>query len=115
MLQVHKPTSELLEIFRAKQNRDAEPYWNCLVEPTDLEIHDAIHAGILTPWSPGGDSSPAHQGERSWHIGRIAWLAVNWKSDYPVKISSDGKDIAGGHRLYAARFLGIETLETTYL
>lgn len=112
MPQVYKPLCELLKIFREKQGNDRVPYWNCLAEPTNLEICDAIRAGSLVPWTPGDDSSPAHQGERGWHIGRVAWLVVNWKSDYPVKLFEDGKNIDGGHRLYAARFLGIETLET---
>lgn len=110
--QMYKPLSELLEIFRQEQNRDTEPYWRCLTEPTNLEICNAIHAGRLVPWTPGDNSSPDHQGDRSWHIGRIAWLAVNWKSEFPVEVSEDGRVIDGGHRLYAARFRGMETLQT---
>ena len=111
-LQMHRPLCELLKIFREKQQGDDEPYWGCLTEPTNLEICHAIRDNNFVPWTRGDNSSPAHQGIRDWHIGRIAWLAVNWESAFPIKVSNDGKDIDGGHRLYAAQFNGIETVET---
>lgn len=109
--QMCKPLSELLEIFRRKQKRDSAPYWGCSTEPTNQEICDAIQSGNLVPWIRRDNSSPAHQGDRGWHIGRIAWLALNWKSEFHIRVSSDGTDIDGGHRLYAARFRGMETLQ----
>lgn len=109
---MNKPVSDLLQIFREKAARPDEtaPYWGLGTEPTNLEICDAIHKGNLIP--PIAHHA-GHQGaDKSFHIGKIAWFVKNWsqeKEEYLVKASDH--DIDGGHRLYAARFLGIEELE----
>lgn len=106
-------TSELLRIFRDKQRRDESPYWGCRHEPTEDEILEAIRAGKLTRWSSHKDNAGRHvQGNRPWHIERIAWLVMSWSDDYPVEINADRSDLNGGHRVYAALVRGIEELET---
>lgn len=102
---------KLLCIFRDKQDRDSAPYWGCLTEPTCEEISDAIQNGNLVPWEKDGDKSQ-YQGVRDWHIGRIAWLVVNWKDDYPIGLYKSKTDLDGGHRLYAAHHRGIQALST---
>lgn len=104
----------LLEIFREKQAKDSEPYWGCLTEPTRAEIAEAVRIGNLVPWEKDGDKSQ-YQGKREWQIGRIAWLVVNWTNDWPIKVNKARTNIDGGHRLYAARHLGIHELETVDL
>jgi hypothetical protein len=106
--------SELLRIFQDKQNRDAKPYWGCGSEPTCFEIGEAIRLDKLTPWN-GNHSGTSVQGNREWHIGRIAWLALNWDGDHPVKVKSDDTDIDGGHRVYAAHYKGVREIKTAAL
>lgn len=67
--------------------------------------------GNFVPWENDGDKGQ-YQGIRRWHIGRIAWLVTNWKNAYPIKVNKAGTDIDGGHRLYAAHYLGIKELDT---
>jgi len=106
-----KPVSDLLQIFRDKQAIDTQPYWGCGGEPTCFEVGQAICQGKLTRWTSTGDHSHP-VGNREWHIGRIAWLVVHWKQDYPIELFDHGKDLDGGHRLYAAHYLGIKELPT---
>lgn len=102
---------DLLRIFREKQVRDSAPYWGCMTEPTREEIREAICLGNLVAWAKDGDKSE-HQDNRAWQIGRIAWLAVNWENHYAIKVDEARTDIDGGHRLYAAHYLGIKELDT---
>jgi len=110
------PTSELSRIFREKQYRPGErkedAYWGCVTEPTDDEILDAIRAGNFNSWSSPKDSPGPHvQGNRPWHIGRIAWFVMHWEDGHPIKVNADRTDLDGGHRVFAALIRGITELE----
>jgi len=112
-----KKVEELLEIISTKAGRKEEtaPYWGLGSAPTAEEICHAIRNDELTPWPEGGEAGPKVQGDRRWHIGRIAWLAVNWKEEgHPIEIKKDGKDLRGAHRVFAAHFLGKKVLATSF-
>jgi hypothetical protein len=78
------------------------------------EIGEAIRLNKVVPFN-GTHSGTNVQGNREWHIGRIAWLAQNWKDGCPVKVKPDNTDLDGGHRLYAAQYIGLLEIETAVL
>jgi len=113
-----KKVEELLEIIRkiAQRKEETAPYWGLGSAPTGEQICHAIETNDLTPWreGEGEESRPKVQGDRRWHIGRIAWLAVNWKEGYPIEIKEDETNLRGAHRVFAAHFLGKKVLATKF-
>jgi len=79
-----KKVRELLAMVDAKNEIDPEPYWGLpRGRPTKEQIQGAIDAGKLTPWPGGGRPGPHNQGDEAWHLGRIAWLVLNWGEGLP--------------------------------
>jgi hypothetical protein len=90
---------------------DPEPYWGLPKgRPTKEQIRGAIDAGKLTPWPGGGKPGPHNQGDEDWHLGRIAWLVLNWDEKHAIELIGD-RDLDGAHRIFAAHFKGLDELE----
>jgi hypothetical protein len=106
-----RTVQELLALIDAKNAIDPEPYWGLPQgRPTAQQIRKAIDLGRLTPWPQGGRAGPKYQGNEEWHLGRIAWLKLNWTDGHPIELIGND-DLDGAHRVFAAHFKGIVELE----
>lgn len=59
----------------------------------------------------GGDVNKCIRWAKDYHAARVAKIAVQGWSDYPIRIAANGDMIDGQHRLLSADFLGMTEVD----